>query len=207
MKTIIPAIIAKSQKEFDERFEKVSFAPVIHLDIMDGKFVKSKSLNFSLILPRKKYQLHMMVKNPKDYIKWISNYATTIIFHIESCKNEAEICEFIELIKKKKKKVGIAINPKTSVNKVKPFLKSLDLVLIMTVNPGKYGAKFLSSTLKKIGELRKHSKKIRIGVDGGINNKTIRKAKSADFFISGSYVQKAGDSKKAVGNLRKLIIK
>lgn len=205
MKTIIPAIIAKNQREFDERFERVKFAGLIHLDIMDGKFVTNQSLNFQLALPRKKYQLHLMVDNPISMIKWVSKFATTVIFHIETCKDDDEIRNVIKLIKTKKKKVGIAINPKTKINEIKDYLKSVDLVLIMTVNPGKYGAKFLPSALKKIKELRKLSKRVKIGLDGGIDYKTIIKGKLADFFVSGSYLQNTNNSKEAVINLKKLV--
>ena len=100
---IIPAIIAKSQKEFDECFEKIkNFGNTIHLDIMDGKFVRNKSLLFDLTLPRKKYQVHLMVNDPERYIKIIHSKAETIIFHIESTKNPEKI---IKLIKEKRKKV------------------------------------------------------------------------------------------------------
>src|SRR3989344_4995221 len=113
---IIPSVIAKSQKELDERFSK------------------------------------------------ISSLTKTIFFHFESTKSPEKI---IKLIKSKKRKVGIAINPKTPSKKIFPFLKQVDVILVMTVNPGHYGAKFLPSMLNKISEIRKADKKINIQVDGG----------------------------------------
>lgn len=202
---ILPSIIAKSQKEFDGRFEKVkNLGNTIHLDVMDGKFVKNKSLLFDLTLPRKKYQIHLMVQNPGKYIKIIHRKAETIIFHLESCKNKEEVEKIIKLINGKGKKVWIALNPKTSVRKLENYIKLINGVLFMEVAPGKYGAKFLPKTLEKIRELRKMNKKINIGVDGGINDKTIGKAKKAgaNIFTVGSYLQKAKNPKKAMRELK-----
>jgi len=202
---IIPAIIAKSQKEFDERFSKIKdLGNTIHLDIMDGKFVRNKSLLFDLTLPRKKYQIHLMVQNPEKYIKIIHGKAETIIFHVESTKNPEEV---IDLIRKKKKKVWIALSPKTNVKSVEPFLSLVDGVLIMTVAPGKYGERFISRALSKVKELRKLNQKINIGVDGGINDKTIKKAKKvgANVFTVGSYLQKAENPKEVLKELKKKI--
>ena len=199
---IIPSIIAKSQKEFNQRFEKIkNLSNVFHLDIMDGKFVRNKSLLFDLSLPRKKYQIHLMVNDPERYIKIIHNKAEIIIFHIESTKNPERI---IKLIKEKRKKVWIEINPKTKTREIEPYLNSLDGVLIMTVSPGKYGAGFLSKKLRKVKEIRKLNDKIDIGIDGGINNKTIVKAKKvgANIFTVGSYLQKAENPKEALRKLK-----
>jgi len=205
MKKIIPAIIAKSQKEFDGRFSKIeNLSRVFHLDIMDGKFVKNHSLDFDLTLPRKKYQIHLMVRDPKSYIEIIHGKAETIIFHIESLKNREGVEKIINLIRKKKRKVWIAINPKTSVKRIEKYLKMIDGVLVMTVSPGKYGAKFLPGNLKKVREIRKLNKRIKICVDGGIDDKTIFRAKraGADFFTVGSYLQKAKNPKEALKELK-----
>ena len=202
-KEVIPSLIAKNQKELNERFSKIkSQFKIFQLDIMDGKFVKNKSLMFNFKLPKGKfkYEAHLMVKNPKVWI--IKNWkkADTIIFHIESTNDSKYL---IKLIKSKKRKVGIAINPKTNVKKIIPFLNSIDMVLIMTVTPGKYGSKFLPNVLKKVKEIRKLKPKLNIEVDGGINNKTIARAKKAgaNRFILGSYLQKSKNVKKAKGKL------
>jgi ribulose-phosphate 3-epimerase len=202
-KEVIPSLIAKNQKELNERFSKIkSQFRICQLDVMDGKFVKNKSLMFNFKLPKGKfkYEAHLMVKNPKVWI--IKNWkkADTIIFHIESTNDFKYL---IKLIKSKKRKVGIAINPKTNVKKIIPFLNSIDMVLIMTVIPGKYGSKFLPNVLKKVKEIRKLKPKLNIEVDGGINNKTIARAKKAgaNRFILGSYLQKSKNVKKAKGKL------
>jgi ribulose-phosphate 3-epimerase len=171
---IIPGLIAKSQKEFGKRFKKVrSHSKVFHLDVMDGKFVKNKSLFFNFSLPKGKfkYEAHLMVKNQKEWIKKNSSKTSSIIFHIESCKNKEEVKETIKLIKSKKKKVGIAINPRTNMKKIAHYLKLIDSVLVMTVKPGKYGSEFQPNALKKIKEIRKLNSKVKIGIDGGIKDK------------------------------------
>ena len=101
----------------------------------------------------------------------------------------------------------MAINPKTQVNKIVSHLKSVNIVLIMAVNPGKYGAKFLPNTLKKIKQLRKMKRNMVVSVDGGINPRTIRSASKAgaNSFVSGSYLQKAGNPEKAIRDMKKLI--
>jgi len=204
-KQIIPALIAKNQKELNKRFGKVkSLSNVFHLDIMDGKFVKNKSLMFDFKLPRnKKYVAHLMIKNPENWINKNWRKADTIIFHFEATKNPESI---IKLIKSKRRKVGLALNPKTQVNGVGSHLKSVNIILIMTVNPGRYGAKFLPKTLKKIRELRKLKPNLSIFVDGGINPKTIRSMSraGASTFVSGSYLQKAGSPEKAIKELARL---
>ena len=205
---IIPSIIAKNQRELDIRFDKIKgISKKIHLDIMDGKFVKNKSLFFDFKVSKKtKCETHLMIKNPKEWVEKNYKKVDIIIFHFESLKKN-EVSNLIKFIKSKKRKVGISIKPKTKVSVIKNYLKDLDMVLVMTVNPGSYGAKFLPSTLKKTNEIRKLNSKIKIQVDGGINDKTILIAKNfrIDGFISGSYLQKAKDIKKAASLLNKLI--
>ena len=171
-KIVIPSIIAKNQNELNDRISKVD-SSVYQLDIMDGKFVKNKSLMFDFNIPKnKKYEAHLMILNPKLWVEKNSEKVDSIIFHFETTRNPEEL---IKLIKSKKKKVGIAIKPWTPVKKIEPFLEKINLVLVMTVNPGKYGSKFLPKTLDKIKELRKLKPKLNIEVDGGINDKTIHK--------------------------------
>ena len=199
---IIPSLIAKTQKELDKRFEKVkSISNLFQIDVMDRKFVKNNSFQFNFKLPKnKKYEAHLMVKNPLNWIKKNSKKVNTIIIHYES---EDKILNTINLIKKKNKKVGLAINPKTKLSSILEYLPLVDLVLIMTVDPGKYGSKFLPNTLKKVKELRKLHPILAIEVDGGINSKTIKQAKKAgaNLFVVGSYLQKSNDVKKQNLNL------
>ncbi len=208
MNRIIPSIIAKNQKEFEKRIRKVkNDFSLLQLDVMDGKFVKNKSLNFNFKLPKTKckYEAQLMINNPEAWIDEYWEKVGTIIFHFKSVK-AYEIENLIKKIKSKKRKVGIAIKPSVKIKEIKSYLDKIDVVLVMTVNPGSYGGKFLPSTLKKVKELRKLKPKLNIEVDGGINNKTIFAAKSAgaNIFVSGSYLQESKDIKFSKGVLKLL---
>lgn len=199
---VIPSIIAKNQNELNDRISKVE-SSIYQLDIMDGKFVKNKSLMFDFKVPKgRKYEAHLMILNPKLWIEKNFEKVDTIIFHFESTRNLEEL---IKLIKSKNKNVGIAINPWTPVKKIETFLDKINMVLVMTVNPGKYGSKFLSKTLEKVKELRELKPNLNLEVDGGINNKTIHKAfkSGANSFVVGSYLQKSENPKEALSSLRK----
>ena len=206
MKKIISSIIANSQKELNKRIIKVkNYSNWLQLDVMDGKFVKNNSLMFDFKLPKTKckYEVHLMIKYPELWIKKNWKKAGVIIFHIESCKNEDEVKYLIRIIKNKKRKVGIALNPKTNISKIKPFLDKVDVVLVMSVYPGKYGAKFLPFVLKKISNIRKLKPKLNIEIDGGISQKTISQASvaGANIFVSGSFLQKSKNTKVAIKQL------
>jgi len=207
MKSIMPSIIAKSQKELDERFEKAKSGSLIHLDIMDGKFVKNQSLNFPFKLPKEKreYTAHLMVSNPLAWIEKNTLKVDTIIFHIEAYHKFSRIVDTINLIKKQKKKVGISINPLTPARLIQHLAKKINLVLIMTVKPGMYGARFVPSALKKANKIRSFNPKINIRIDGGINPKTLERAKRhADSFVSGSYIQNSESPKNAIKELTEI---
>ncbi|HLC87108.1 MAG TPA: ribulose-phosphate 3-epimerase [Candidatus Nanoarchaeia archaeon] len=209
-KTIVPSIIADSQRELNKRVIKVKdCSNWLQLDIMDGNFVKNKSLMFDFRLPKTKckYEAHLMIKDPELWTKKNWKKISAIIFHIEACKNKEEVKYLIELIKNKKRKVGIALNPKTNIMKIKPFLTKIDMVLIMGVYPGKYGAEFLPFTLNKIAELRKLSPVIKIEIDGGISPKTISNASraGADRFVSGSFLQESKNPSEAIKQLERIV--
>jgi len=201
---IIPSIIAKNQKELNARLRKVSgHARIVQLDVMDGKFVKNKSLIFDFNLPRgrMKYEAHLMMKDPQNWIKKNSRKVDVIIIHAES---SVDILELIKLVKSKKKRVGIAINPRSSVASIRSYLGKTNMVLVMTVHPGKYGAKFLPAMLSKIKQLRGLKPEMNIEVDGAVSDKTISRLRKsgANSFVVGSYLQKSGDVGKAIKGLR-----
>jgi len=203
---IIPAIIAKDQKELEEMIFKVdSYVDLIQLDVMDGKFVKNKSNFFGFSLPTRgiNYEAHLMVENPGVWIEKYGNLVDTIIVHFESSD---DLSRLINKIKAKKKKVGVALNPETSIEEIKPYLKKIDQVLIMMVHPGQYGARYLSKMEEKIKELREIYKGD-IEVDGGINDKTIVQVKKAgaNLFCSGSYIMKSKKPAEAIRNLKKCL--
>jgi ribulose-phosphate 3-epimerase len=200
---IIPSIIAKNQKELTERLAKVKdHVKLVQLDVMDGKFVKNKSLMFKLKLDSKlKYEAHLMVKKPLSWIKKNLRKVDLIVVHYEI----DNVGEVVNYVKSKRKKVGVAINPKTKVKEIKDYLSKLDQVIVMTVTPGKYGSKFLPKMLSKIKELKKLKPGLKIEVDGSVNLKTIKKIRKAgaDKFVVGSYLQKSENVKEALRELKR----
>lgn len=194
---ILPAIIAQNQNELTTMLKKIPFAENIMLDLMDGKFVASSSLDFPMRLPEgQQYQLHMMAVDPLERIKNLPPQVDTVIMHAEALDN---IDEAIEATAKQGLKLFIALNPQTPVTAVEPYLEKLNGVLIMSVNPGQYGAKFLPEQLAKVRALREKSNKINIEVDGGMSDKTIglAVAAGANMIASGSFIMKSQDPESA----------
>jgi ribulose-phosphate 3-epimerase len=206
-KEIVPALIAKSKKELYGMIDKVKdFVSILQLDIMDGKFVPNNSLDFDFKLPETncKFEAHLMVENMLEWIKKFIDKADTIIAHFEACDNPKEIIDFV---KKNNKRIAFAINPKTPLKEIEPYLDELDQVLIMTVDPGFYGSKFEPSALEKVKELRELKPDLDIEVDGSINDKTIKEANEAgaNLFVSGSFIMKSGNEKEAIDKLRTFV--
>lgn len=171
----------------------------VHIDVMDGKFVSDKQFNDIIeitnisSLSKVPLDIHLMVENPLDYIKTYQNLnIKNITFHIEVEKN---IKSIISKIKEQGYKVGISIKPNTNINKLLPYLNDIDLILIMSVEPGKGGQTFLPNTINRIKEVREliKNKKILIEVDGGINNETIKKLHNVDIAVVGSYIINSND--------------
>ena len=174
----------------------------IHIDVMDGKFVPNIELNTKEeitclnYLSNHKLDIHLMVENPMKYIEELSNMNIEYItFHIEVKKN---IKKIISKIKDLGYKVGISIKPNTNIDKLIPYINDIDLILIMSVEPGKGGQQFLPNTperIKKIKELIDNNRKditpIKIEVDGGINNETIKLLNNVDIAVVGSYITKS----------------
>ena len=175
---VYPSILVQNFEEFEAKINLVrSLVDTIHLDIMDGVFVNNKTIydvdkinSFDWGVD---YELHLMVEE-QEIEKWLNTSAKRIIFHYEAIKNEQRKMNNIKIIRKKEKEVGIAVNPETDIRSIFPFLDILDLVLIMSVNPGDSGQKFILETLEKVKKLRKKNFKGIIEVDGGVNESNIR---------------------------------
>ena len=171
----------------------------IHVDIMDGKFVKNKTMPFREMkniykFTDKRLDVHLMVEQPEKYIPLYAELNTEYItFHLET---EENIESNLELIKGYGIKTGLAIKPNTEVKELVPYLPLLDLVLVMSVEPGAGGQDFIEDTPKKLEELRtllkEYNQDIVISVDGGINNETglLCKEAGCDTLVSASYVHK-----------------
>ncbi len=203
---VLPAVIASNQKALDEMLDRVKdFAENIMLDLMDGKFVPASSLDFEMKLPSgPRYQFHVMAVDPIKRMKNAPDEIDTVVLHAESLES---IPDAISAAKEKGVKLFIAINPETSLDVVTPYVNELDGVLVMSVHPGQYGAKFLPEQLEKVRAIRALSKTITIEVDGGMNDKTIGQAvdAGANQIASGSFIMKSDDPKLAYESLIRLL--
>jgi ribulose-phosphate 3-epimerase len=184
-------------------------ADLIHIDVMDGHFVPNITIGPGVIYKLRKcsslpFDVHLMISPVHNFIKSFAEAGADIItIHPEATDN---LVSSIEKIKSLNKKAGVALNPETPVNKVLPVLGSIDLVLIMSVNPGFGGQKFIESTLEKVKLLRKEidtkNLAVQIEIDGGINfeNSKIAKKAGVDILVSGATIFKEN-----AGNLKKNI--
>ena len=184
----------------------------LHFDVMDGKFVPNTSFSLDdLLLMRKETKLfldvHLMIENPEKYfLDYVKNGADLVTVHYEATN---ELSSLIENIKKAGVKVGVSIKPKTDVEVLYPYLKDLDLVLVMSVEPGFGGQSFIPSALEKIEKLRKEIDKNNynclIEVDGGINKETgdLCKKSGVDVLVAGSYLFGKEDILDRIEDLKK----
>ena len=189
-------------------------ADYIHIDVMDGHFVPNLTIGPEVIkklrpLTKKVFDVHLMISPVDNFIKVYANAGADIItFHPEATKDTSKT---IELIKKENKKVGISLKPKSSIDLIKDHLSEIDLVLIMSVEPGFGGQKFMPEVLEKTKKLKEIIKSksfnVDIEIDGGINfdNCSLAKQAGANILVSGSTIFKEnkGDLKKNIEILRK----
>ena len=189
-------------------------ADYIHIDVMDGHFVPNLTIGPEVIkklrpLTKKVFDVHLMISPVDNFIKDYANAGADIItFHPEATKDTSKT---IELIKKENKKVGISLKPKSSIDLIKDHLGEIDLVLIMSVEPGFGGQKFMPEVLEKTKKLKEiiESKNfnVDIEIDGGINfeNCSLAKQAGANILVSGSTIfrENKGDLKKNIEILRK----
>ncbi|HPT89829.1 MAG TPA: ribulose-phosphate 3-epimerase [Bacilli bacterium] len=186
-------------------------AQYLHIDVMDGHFVPNITLGptvFKHLRPHipMVFDVHLMITNPQKYIKdFVQAGADVITFHFEAVSN---IKEVIELIKSYNIKVGLSIKPHTDVRVLEPYLGDLDLILVMSVEPGFGGQKFMPIALDKIRYLKTRQQEFRylIEVDGGINQETGKMCveAGADILVAGNYIFTAKSRKEAVESLLRL---
>ena len=181
---------------------------LIHIDIMDGKFVNNQTeklfnLNKISSLTNLKYDIHMMVEEPLDKIDEYIKYEPEIIsIHIEKNSN---LIDCIRKIKSYNINVGVAINPDTNISELYDILELIDLVLIMSVHPGKGGQKFISKTIDKVKDInnKKNKNNFIISVDGGVNDTNSKDLinSGADLLVSGSYLVKSDNLNNSIKSL------
>lgn len=204
---IAPSLLAADFSKLKEEITEVEKlgAEYLHLDVMDGNFVPNISFGAPVISSLRKhsnlvFDVHLMVNEPDYLIEDFAQFSDIITVHAEASKH---LNRTIQLIKSFGKKVGVALNPSTSLDVIKYDLDNIDMVLIMTVNPGFGGQKFIPEMIQKIKDLRKINKNIDIEVDGGINDKTAKLVKEAgaNVLVAGSYIF-SGNYKEKIDSLK-----
>lgn len=183
----------------------------LHVDMMDGKFVKNKKyskeeLEVLLKDHQKPLDIHLMVKDVKRYMDEIYDLSPTYVtFHYEAIPN---VLEMIEYGKSLGYQIGLSIKPSIPISKIKDYLPILDLVLVMSVEPGAGGQTFLKDMVQKLDELaqlkEENSYSYLTSIDGGINQETAPLCKKADILVSGSYITNQEDYQKNINILKEI---
>ena len=214
MKKILPSILSADFANLERDIKELESIGIdmFHIDVMDGNFVPNISFGFPIIesiRPKtdKVFDCHLMIANPENYVEQFCKVGCDMVsFHIEATNHADRV---IQVIKKNGKKAGIVLNPQTPIESIKYLLPKLDYVLIMTVNPGFGGQKFIPEMLEKIEELAKLREEknynFLIEVDGGINTETSKacRDKGADLLVCGSFLFGASNKENTLGELLK----
>ncbi len=209
---IAPSILASDFGNLQSEVEMVnqSQAQWFHIDIMDGVFVPNISFGFPVLKQIQKHStkpldVHLMIVNPDQFIKKFAEHGTEILtVHIEACDH---LHRTIQAIHAEGMKAGVALNPHTSITLLEDIIQDIDLVCLMSVNPGFGGQKFIENTYNKVKKLKKliveKNSKALIEIDGGVNAETAPKLleAGADVLVAGSYVFGANDPKATIEGL------
>ena len=212
---VAPSVLSADFRNIEKELKKVevSGADMIHLDVMDGHFVPNITFGPMIVRDIKRstrlpLDVHLMIENPDLYLEsFVKAGATYLTVSFEACKH---LHRTLSAIRELKVKVGCALNPATPFELIKPVMKKLDLLLLMTVNPGFGGQKFIPEVLPKIKEANEYiirkGLETEIEVDGGINAKTSRLAvqNGATILVAGDAIFKSRDYRRAIKGLKEM---
>jgi len=215
MVLVAPSILSADFSKLGEEIKAVERAGAdwIHIDVMDGHFVPNITIGPVVVSKIRKisnifFDVHLMIENPGEYVEQFAKAGADLItIHAEVCE---DILSTINKVKDLGCKVGVSINPETSINSIAGIIQDVDLVLIMSVHPGFGGQSFIGDVLSKIRETRKIidkiDKKIHLEVDGGINGKTAKAAieNGADVLVAGNFVFTSVNYKDVIQSLKQL---
>ena len=211
MVEIMPAILEKDFDSLQRRlYQAEKYFKIAQIDIADGKFVPNKTFfdykKFLRLVSNIDLEMHLMIEEPeKNWEKWAKHERVKrIVFHAEA---EEKPEKLIEKIKEKEKEVGIAINPPTEESFLFKFLDQLDLVLILGVNPGFAGQKFIPSVLEKIQNIREFSPAINIGCDGGVSLDNVIGVTNAgaNIIVTNTLIFKDDKIEENIAQIRRLV--
>ncbi|MCZ0932475.1 MAG: ribulose-phosphate 3-epimerase [Oligoflexia bacterium] len=208
---IAPSLLASDFSKLGEEVKALEKAGAdwIHWDIMDSHFVSNLTFGppaLKALRPLSSliFDAHLMVEKPENLLlPFAEAGADSITFHLEACPNPLDL---IKKIKALNLKAGLSLKPNTPIDKALPFLESLDLILIMTVEPGEGGQTFLTEQAEKVKILKNKINSLNVStlieVDGGINPETAKKVPQADVLVSGNYIFKSGNYTTSISQLR-----
>lgn len=210
---IAPSILSSDFSNLESEIKRLekSNADIIHIDVMDGHFVNNITIGPAVISSiRDKtnllFDIHLMIEEPDRYLKeFVKSGADLVTIHYES---SCDIRKTLEMIKQTGKMAGLALKPKTEAKVIEEYLDVLDLVLVMTVEPGFGGQAFIKDMLPKIKQVRKYiesrERSIYLEVDGGINEVTAKDVMScgANVIVAGSYIFKSDDYEHQINMLK-----